>query len=185
MLVDQRAGLHLPAFVVGDAHLALGHTAGGEVEDEGLPAAQGHTNAAGVGAIAAITPTEGRHHGPRQHVHEVQGHQSLRHGHLGKVANASQVVRVGQRQHHRTQLPGHELVLPVAVPLALGGLARGGGQHQPEDALARRIHRLAAVDDAAAVDVDVLFLLQPQRGVGGQLERRATARSRRPSRGRW
>src|SRR3954452_18557719 len=74
--------------------------------------------------------------------------------------------------HHRADLPRHEFVLAVAMLLALAALARGGGQHQPEDALAHGLDRGAAVDDLAAVDVHVLFLPLPQRRVGGDLQRR-------------
>src|SRR4051812_3741648 len=45
-------------------------------------------------------------------------------------------LSLGVRSHHGAELPGHELVLPVAVALALALFARGGRQHQPEDALA-------------------------------------------------
>src|SRR4051794_40964625 len=59
--------------------------------------------------------------------------------------------------HHRADLPGHEFILAVAVLFALGLLARGGGQHEFEDALAHLLDRQLAVDDLAAVDVHVLL----------------------------
>src|SRR5437870_8114193 len=62
------------------------------------------------------------------------------------------------RSHHGADLPRHEFVLAVAVPLALARLARRGGEHQPEDALTHLGDRRAAVDDLAAIDVHVLFL---------------------------
>src|SRR6185369_17353900 len=63
-----------------------------------------------------------------------------------------------RRSHHRADLPRHELVLAVAVPLALGGLAGRGGEHEAEDALAHLLNGTRAVDDLAAVDVHVLLL---------------------------
>eukprot|EP01136_Pigoraptor_vietnamica_P022749 Opistho-1_new@6175 len=80
--------------------------------------------------------------------------------------------RGGRASHHRADWPRHELVLPVAVLLALGVRARGRGQHQFEDALAHLLDRGRAVHDLAAVDVHVFFLPLPQRRVGRQLERR-------------
>src|ERR1700760_3783288 len=78
---------------------------------------------------------------------------------------------IASSSHHRADLPGHEFVLPVAMPFALARLARGGGQHQAEDAFAHLLDRRLAVDDLAAVDVHVLFLPLPQRAVGGDLQR--------------
>src|SRR6185369_1440636 len=74
--------------------------------------------------------------------------------------------------HHRAHLPGHELVLAVAVLFALGRLAGGGREHQLEDPLPHLGDRGLAVDDLAAVDVHVLFLPLPERRVGRELERR-------------
>src|SRR5450432_4151214 len=74
--------------------------------------------------------------------------------------------------HHRAEGPRYELVLAVAVHFALCLAARRGLEHEAEDALAHRVDARAAVDDVAAVDVDVVFLLEPERGVGRELERR-------------
>src|SRR5205814_8322647 len=68
--------------------------------------------------------------------------------------------------HHRAELPRHELVLAVAVQLALGLAARRRREHVLEDALADLLDAFGAVDDRAAVEVDVVFLLQPPRGFG-------------------
>ena len=65
VFVDQGARFDAAPFVVGHAHLALGHAAGGKVEHKGLAhlvvQAQGDANAAGVGAKAPIAATKGRH----------------------------------------------------------------------------------------------------------------------------
>jgi predicted metal-dependent hydrolase len=45
-------------------------------------------------------------------------------------------VESQRRSHGRTELPGHEFVVAVAKRFTLTGLARGGGQHRVEDALA-------------------------------------------------
>src|SRR5215467_10457173 len=74
--------------------------------------------------------------------------------------------------HHRSQIPRHELVLSIPMQLALGLLSRSCVEHHPEKALADLLDGRGAVDDLAAVDVDVLFLTLPQRAVGRELERR-------------
>src|SRR6218665_502921 len=81
------------------------------------------------------------------------------------------VEQAGGGLHHGADLPGDELVLAIAMLLALGLRARGRGQHLLEDALAHGRYRGLAVDDLAAVDVHVLLLPLPQRRVGGELER--------------
>src|SRR5437773_6768891 len=63
----------------------------------------------------------------------------------------------GLSSHHRAQRPRHEFVLAVAVQLALGLAPRRGRQHQLEDALAHLVDARGAVDDRAAVDVDVVL----------------------------
>src|SRR3982750_4728351 len=79
---------------------------------------------------------------------------------------------VNPRSHDGTQVPRDELALAVPVQLALAARARRGAQHQREQPLPDLLHAGRAVDDLAAVEVDVLFLAVPQRGIGGQLERR-------------
>src|SRR5881396_3079857 len=74
--------------------------------------------------------------------------------------------------HHRAHVPGHEFALAVAMPLALALGARGRIEHQAEELLADLVDARVAVGDLAAVQVDVLLLFRPQRGVGRQLERR-------------
>jgi hypothetical protein len=65
----------------------------------------------------------------RQHIDEMQRHQALRHSHLGEVANAPQMVGVGQR-HDATamrfgpcdaQLHG---LLPHHLPVAALAIER-------------------------------------------------------------
>src|SRR5690606_14271280 len=68
--------------------------------------------------------------------------------------------------------PWHKFALPIAVDLAFAAPARGGVEHQAEDALAHGLHAAEAVDHFAAVDVDVVGLALPQLGVGRQLQRR-------------
>ena len=68
--------------------------------------------------------------------------------------------------------PGVPTVVRLSDPSVPepGPVRRGGVQHQAEDALAHLVHRLQAVDDGAAVDIDVFLLLGPQRRVRGQLQ---------------
>ena len=42
-------------------------------------------------------PPQGATTGRDTHVDEVDGHQAARHRHLGEVADAAEVVRIGQR----------------------------------------------------------------------------------------
>ncbi len=63
MFVNQIAGRYLLALVVGHAHLALCHAAGGKVQHKGCAAAHGHADAAGVGAKAPIATAKRRDHG--------------------------------------------------------------------------------------------------------------------------
>src|SRR6185312_15798537 len=73
--------------------------------------------------------------------------------------------------HHCTHVPRHEFVLAVPMLLAFRRSARGRLQHHPEQPLADLRDRRIAVDDRAAIEIDVLFLAHPQRGVRRQLER--------------
>src|SRR5207244_8648055 len=73
--------------------------------------------------------------------------------------------------HRRAERPRRELVVAVAELLALRLPARRGVEDQPEEALARLGNRLGAVDDRAAVEVHVVFLVREERRVGGELER--------------
>ena len=100
MFVDEGAGLHLQALVVRHAHLALRHAAGGEIEHKGFALcrarAQWNADATRVGAKTPIGAAPGRHHRARQHVDKMHSHQAFGHGHLGKVADAAEVVGVAQ-----------------------------------------------------------------------------------------
>ena len=97
VFVNQHAGLDAPALVVRDPHLSLRHAAGGEVQHKRFAPLERHANAAGVGAVAPVGATKRRHHRTRQHIDKMQGHQALRHRQLGKMSDASQMVRIGQR----------------------------------------------------------------------------------------
>ena len=86
------------------------------------------------------------------------------------------MMRVGFRKHpepshDRTQLPRHEFVLTVTVLFALGGVTAGGGQQLVKDDLTQLVDAQFAVDDLAAIDVDVVRLAPVQLGVGGQFQR--------------
>ena len=87
--------------------------------------------------------------------------------------------------HDCAQVPRNEFVLTVAVQLALALLSRRRGEDQLEEALTHLLDSRRAVDDLAAVDIDVFFLAFPQRRVGRRASAMATARIRTPSRGRW
>src|SRR5688572_4954134 len=69
-------------------------------------------------------------------------------------------------------LPGNEFVLAVAMQLASGLAAGRGLQQQVEQALAKLLDGRGTVDDLAAIDVHVVLLALPQRGIGRGLERR-------------
>src|SRR2546421_505614 len=73
--------------------------------------------------------------------------------------------------HCGAKRPRRELVVAVAELLALGLRARRGFEDQPEKALACLGNRLGAVDDRAAVEVHVVFLVREERRIGGELER--------------
>src|SRR5260221_10931215 len=73
--------------------------------------------------------------------------------------------------HRGAEGPRRELVVAVAELLALGLAARRAIEDQPEEALARLGDRLGAVDDRAAVEVHVVFLVRIERRVGPELER--------------
>src|SRR5688572_33314099 len=74
--------------------------------------------------------------------------------------------------HRRADGPRRELVVAVAEVLRFAFLAGGGSQDQIKKPLARLRDRLGTVDDRAAVEVHVLFLVHEERRVGGELERR-------------
>ncbi len=99
--VDQGAGRNLLALVVRHAHLALCDPAGGEVEHKGFAHRVAHADrdadAAGIRAEPPVTALPGGHDGSRQHVDEVQRHESARDGHLGEVSDSAEVMGVGQR----------------------------------------------------------------------------------------
>ena len=71
-LVYQGARLDLLPFVERDPHLALGHTAGGEIQNERLPPFEWNANAARVGSETAIRTTPGCHNRAREHVDKMQ-----------------------------------------------------------------------------------------------------------------
>ncbi len=68
--------------------------------------------------------------------------------------------------HYRADLPGHELVLAIAVLFALAGFSGSSGNDQLEDALAHLLKAAAAVNDLAAIDIDIILLALLERGVG-------------------
>src|SRR6185312_8924055 len=76
------------------------------------------------------------------------------------------------RSEGGAELPGGELVLAVAVGLALRPGPGGDRQHQLEDPLAHLLDAGGAVDYLAAVDVHVLGHLLVHRRVGGELDAR-------------
>src|SRR5664279_2899457 len=63
--------------------------------------------------------------------------------------------------HHCPQIPRHEFVLSVTVQFAFAFLARRGVQDHLEKSFADLIDGRGAVDDFAAVDIDVFFLAVP------------------------
>src|SRR6185436_9501272 len=67
--------------------------------------------------------------------------------------------------------PRRELVIAIAEELALRLLSRSGLEHELEEPAADLGNRFLAVDDRAAVDVHVLFLVLEERGVRGELQR--------------
>src|SRR5689334_13398398 len=63
-----------------------------------------------------------------------------------------------RRSHHGAEVPRDEFVLPVAVLLALGPVPGRRVEHQAEQTFAELLDARRAVDDLAAVEVDVLLL---------------------------
>jgi 4-deoxy-L-threo-5-hexosulose-uronate ketol-isomerase len=92
------------------------------------------------------------------------------------------VYRYGVRKRsHRCSgrdrdLPGNEFILSVPVQFALGRLARRTVEHHLEATGADVLNHGRPVDNLAAIEVDILFLTLPERGVGRQLQRGAGAR---------
>src|SRR5258705_13875720 len=80
-------------------------------------------------------------------------------------------VRRGDDLHRRAKHPGRELGTAEIKTLALGRLARGGLQHQLENALAALLYALLTVEDGAAIDVHVVFHPLVHRRVGRKLYR--------------
>ena len=76
VVVDDRAGRERDALVVGDAGLALGDLAGGEVEHDRLLARARDADAERIGAEARIAAAERRDDRPRQHVDEMDRDQA-------------------------------------------------------------------------------------------------------------
>ncbi len=96
MVVDEGVRRQPLALVVGHAGLALGDLAGGEVEHDRLFARARDADAERVGAEARVAAAERRDDRPRQHVDEVDRDQAVVDALLGPVADAADVVRVGQ-----------------------------------------------------------------------------------------
>src|SRR5438309_4567805 len=70
--------------------------------------------------------------------------------------------------HRRANGPGRELVLAVAELLGLGLVSRCSPQHELEEALAGLRDGFVAVDDRAAVEIHVFFLVDEEPRVRGQ-----------------
>src|ERR1700733_12359338 len=83
----------------------------------------------------------------------------------------SQERRQSTTLHRRAEYPGSEFGAAEIEALALGRLARGGLEHQVENALAALLHRFLAIEDGAAIDVHVIFHALEHRRVGGELDR--------------
>ena len=95
--VDQQAFVHLHLLVVGDADLAHRHLAGGEVEHDRLLALARHGGAVGVGGEARLGAAERRHQRlVAVHVHPVRAHHAGARALLGPVADAPDVMGVGE-----------------------------------------------------------------------------------------
>src|SRR5438093_12432627 len=60
-------------------------------------------------------------------------------------------------------LPRHELVLSVAVQLALRLLSGRAVEHHPEETGTDFLDARSAVDNLSAIDIHVIFLPFPQR----------------------
>src|SRR5687768_17354112 len=74
--------------------------------------------------------------------------------------------------HRSADGPRRELVVAVAEVLALGFFSGRGLENELEEALTGLRHTLAAIDDGAAIEVHVFFLVHEEGRVGGELERR-------------
>lgn len=95
--VDQQAFLHLHLLVVGHAHLAHRHLAGGEVEHDRLLALARHGGAVGIGGEARLGAAERRDQRlVAMHVHPVRAHHAGACALLAPVADASDVVGIGK-----------------------------------------------------------------------------------------
>src|SRR5438067_501612 len=88
------------------------------------------------------------------------------------ASNAIRFIVPPLLSHHCAQVPRDEFVRSEAVPFALAGLARGGGEHQLEDLAPRLRDRERSIQDLAAIDVHVVLHPLVHRGVGGDLDRR-------------
>src|SRR5580698_3793742 len=87
-------------------------------------------------------------------------------GDIGEYGTTS-----GANSHRRAEYPGRELRAAEVKTFTFGRLARGGLQHEIEDALAALLHGFLAVEDGAAIDVHVVFHPLVHRGVGRELDR--------------
>src|SRR5688572_30054881 len=74
--------------------------------------------------------------------------------------------------HRRADGPRRELVVAVAEGSGFRPFARRGLQDELEKSRSRLRHRLAAIDHRAAVEVHVLFLVNEERRIRRELERR-------------
>ena len=131
VVVDDGVGLELLALVVGDAGLALGDLAGREVEHDRLVARARDADAERVGAEARVAAAERRDDRPRQHVDEVDRDQAVADALLGPVADAAEVMRVGQADDADAVALGAlgaELHRLVAHHLAVADMAVEGEQ---------------------------------------------------------
>jgi hypothetical protein len=97
---------------------------------------QGDADAEGIGAVAAVAAAEGRDHRARLHVDEVDGNQPALHRHFREVADAAQVVRVGQRHHAAAGFlrarhgQGHGLLAHDLAVAATARPAPAGSRHR-------------------------------------------------------
>ena len=73
------------------------------------------------------------------------------------------------KSHHCAKLPRHKFTLTVAVQLAFGWRATCAFKHLLKDQSTHLLDALGAVNDLPAVDIYILFLTLPKRGVGCEL----------------
>ena len=106
LVVDDAARRHFLALVVSDAKLALRDRARRHVEHERRLVPERYADADRVGAEAPVGSAVRRHAREGAHVHEVDRHQAFGERHLGEVADAPEMMRVGERHDAGAQALG-------------------------------------------------------------------------------